>query len=234
MTLSLKKSVIQITPRDNQDFKGDQEAIPKDNGYFIYCIVGARGRGKSTILLGLLNGYLKGYYNNIYLCSTTCYKDDKFKALVEELKEEDKVYDTFSDSICQEIMDKLENDVENGDKRNLLILDDCASLIPTSTEKNSSFNKLILGSRHYKVDIILTTQKFNKLNTLVRSNLDIISLFSTVNKKELQCYTDELNVNKEHFEDMLNQLVDKHEFLTISFISGKPVFYKNFDRIISS
>ena len=237
--LTLKKSKIQMKARDDQDFKTNDEAIPKDHGYFIYCIIGGRGRGKSTILLNLLNGYLKQYYNNIYMCSTTGKRDPKFEQLIEELEardgpiEEDHFYESFSDSICSEIMEKLIKNIEEKETRNLIVLDDCASMIPASTEKNSSFNKLIMGSRHYKTDIILTSQCFNKLNTIVRKNLDIISLFSTVNKKELTSYTDELNVDKDEFLEYLDLLEGKHDFLTISFLNGNPVFYKNFDKILT-
>jgi hypothetical protein len=221
-----------MNARDDQDFKTTDEAIPKDHGYFIYCIIGGRGRGKSTILLNLLNGYLKQYYNNIYFCSTTAKRDPKFEKLIEELEDEDHFYDSFSDTICSEIMEKLIQNIEEKETRNLIILDDVASMIPASTEKNSSFNKLIMGSRHYKTDIILTSQCFNKLNTIVRKNLDIISLFSTVNKKELTSYTDELNVDKDQFLNYLDLLEGKHEFLTISFLHGNPVFFKNFDKIV--
>ena len=232
--MSLKKSSIQIKTRDNQDFKASEEALPKDAGYWLYCIVGSKGRGKSTILLGLLNDYLKKYYDNIYFCSTTAKRDPKFKELIEELEDENKFWPTFSNEICQDIMDNLVEDIEHKEMRNLVILDDCASLIPSSTEKDCPFNTFIMGSRHYKTDIILTTQCFSKLNTIVRKNLDVISLFSTVNRKELQWYSDELNVDKEDFLDHLSLLDgEKHSFLTVSFVDGSPKYFKNFDKILS-
>ena len=203
--------------------------------YFIYVIIGQKGSGKSTMLLNVLKSYYKHYYDNIYFCSTSAKKDDKFETLVEELDEDGKFYDTFSDEIMIQIIEKLEKNIDNGETRNLLILDDCVSLLPASTEKSSVFNKFVISSRHHKCDVIITAQKFNKMNTIVRVNLDIISIFPTNNKHELKSYSEELNVDDEQFKYYMDALQKKHDFLTISFVNGvssKPKFYYNFNEIL--
>lgn len=228
-------SIQQIKRIDNQEGKklNREEAIPKDSGYWIYAIIGARGRGKSTILLNLLNEHLKKYYDNIYLFSTTADMDPKFEKLIEELDEEDKFIPTFSEEKLEQVLNIIKDyNSQHNNPRNLIVFDDCISLFPKSTDKSSIFNKFIVGSRHYKTDCILTSQQFRKLNTLIRSNLDIISLFPTVNKKELNAYSEELNIEKVPFEMALDKIQeDKHKFLTINFMHGKPIMYINFEII---
>ena len=51
---------------DKQEYGDMNEALPrsmnsKTGGFFIYCIVGQKGSGKSTVLLNLLNTYFKKY-----------------------------------------------------------------------------------------------------------------------------------------------------------------------------
>lgn len=232
---TIEPSNIKIEQLDNQ-VKDSESPYPKGKGYYIWCIIGKRGSGKSTIILSMLENHLKQYYDNIYMISTTADKDKKFKKLIEELDEEDKFYKTLNNEVIEDIMNKLEENIDDNERRNLLILDDVIHLIPNSTDKDSLFNRLIVGSRHYKVDIWITSQKLNKLNTLIRNNLDMISLFPTHNKHELDCYTSELNVNKKEFEEMLKFVEDSndHSFLHITFIGNKARFFKNFDRIIKS
>jgi hypothetical protein len=142
-----------------------------------------------------------------------------------------KFYNEFSEETIKNIMEYLKSyNEDHKNPRNLLIFDDCLSSLPNSQDKLSNFNKLIVGSRHYKVDIIITAQSFIRLNTIVRRNLDIITLFSgIVNKKELKSYFDELNVDEDEFKEMYNELTetsDKHDYLTINFLEKKPRFFK--------
>ena len=228
---------IAIKKIDNQEGKkmNPRIALPKDAGFWLYVIIGSRGRGKSTILLNLLNDHLKKYYDNIYLFSTTAEMDDKFKKLIEELEDEGKFFGMFSDEAMEGVLESIKNFNEEHKKdhpRNLIIFDDMISQFPKSTDTHSIFNKFIVGGRHWKCDCIITSQQFRKLNTLIRSNIDIISLFPTINKKELNSYTEELNVNKGELDMLLDKISDdKHKFLTINFMHGKPIFYENFNLI---
>ena len=223
-------------------------AIPKFQQYWIYCIVGGRGKGKSTIIIDLLNGYLKKYYDDIYLVSTTADKDDKFQPLIEELSEDKKFYNSFSEQIIHEIMDRIDEENDKHKKqgkvpgtkdilkyRSLLIFDDCISELPTSMIRGSRFNKLIVGSRHYKTDIIITTQSFKKLNTLIRKNLDIISLFPSVNKMEIKAFLEELNVDEDTLMNCFDQLADNndpHIFLTMNFMNCvRPKLFLEFKKM---
>jgi len=224
-----------VKPFDNQEGSKNAHniALPKNGPFFQYVVVGAKGRGKSTIVLGLLNDHFKRYYDNIYFFSTSAHLDDKYSELIKELQTENKYFDKFSEKSIALILDAMENyNDDNPQARNLIIFDDMISQLPRATDRDSLFNKLIVGNRHRRCDLWLTTQQFRKLNTLVRANIDIISLFPTSNLKELKAYSEELNVNKKEFEEYLCMIEnDRHDFLTVNFMNGKPIFFKNFSLL---
>ena len=125
-----------IMPFDNQVIKSE-DPLPLGNYNYIFC--GRRGSGKSTLLLNLLKRKTSPYYkqfDNIFLVSPTAGRDEKFSKLVEELKEDNKFYDTLNDKIVEEIIERLTDFNESYKKehpkkvpRNLLILDDCIHML---------------------------------------------------------------------------------------------------------
>jgi polyhydroxyalkanoate synthesis regulator phasin len=165
----------KIRPLDCQK-KASEEAYPKHCGYYLWVVSGAKGSGKTTLLYNVLLHHLKGYYDNIYLISTTAKNDKKMTDLVDELSEEDKIYTECSPDVISEVIEKIQEKNDEGAKNNLVWFDDCIHLLPKSTQKNSVFNKLITTMRHYKTDVWITTQSYLRLNTLVRSNMDLFSI----------------------------------------------------------
>lgn len=221
----------KIRPLDKQR-KPSTDAYPKNSGYFLWAICGAKGAGKTSLLYNLLLHHLKGYYDNIYLVSTTCKNDKKMSDLIEELGEEEKIYTDCTPATVNEILERLQEAVDEGAKHNLVIFDDCIHQLPKSTQKNSAFNRLITTMRHFKSDVWITTQSYLKLNTIVRSNMDLFSMFHTNNKKELKSVMEDLAINEDLFEKLYDFATQDNSFLHVSFVNGKPLFFKKFDRIV--
>jgi len=207
------------------------DPLPK-NMHFIYVIIGKRGSGKSNLLLNALQHkiFYKGYFDNIFMLSPTAQNDKKFKKLLEELDDDDKFYNDCNDTTIQEIIDKIttfndEWDNNKREPRNLIIFDDCIADMPKSTTK-SLFNKLIISNRHLKTSIIITSQKFNLLNTTIRANIDMISFFKNDNSQEKKGFLDEYGID----EKILNAIcVNNHDFMHVSFCSGVPLYYDKFN-----
>ena len=223
-----------IRPLDNQ-IQFSDEALPKDR-HLIWCIVGSRGKGKTTLLLNALNHkqLFKGYFDNVFLVSPTAKNDDKFKPLIKELTQEDKFYNELTEGNIREIMSGLAmfnrdfNRKKNKrEPRSLIILDDCIANMPRSTQK-SVINELVIQNRHHKVSVWITSQKLTKINPLIRSNVDVISFFKTDNIKELKAFTEEYNVSEEEVEAITET---NNDFITVSFCSGKKNIYDKLNLI---
>lgn len=223
-----------IRPLDNQ-IQFSDEALPKDR-HLIFCCVGSRSKGKSTLILNLLNHkqLFKGYFDNVFLVSPTAKNDDKFKPLIKELTQEDKFYNELTEGNIREIMNGLAmfnrdfNRKKNKrEPRSLIILDDCIANMPRSTQK-SVINELVIQNRHHKCSIWITSQKLTKINPLIRSNVDVISFFKTDNQREMKSFTEEYNVSEEEVEAITET---NNDFITVSFCSGRKKIYDKLNLI---
>jgi hypothetical protein len=116
--------------------------------------------------------------------------------------------------------------------RHLLILDDCINLLPRSTQ-NSKISDLYTNHRHYKLSIITTSQCYKKLNTTIRRNSDMLSLFRTENFSEYESIREDWSIDRKKFDAVWEFATDKpNSFLHIVVTGVRPVFFKKFNKIV--
>ena len=202
----------------------------ENNNYFSLLIFGPVGVGKSTILLNLMYGHLKKKYNNIFMISPTAKLDTKFEKLVEELEEDNKFYEEYSNDNVGEIITKIKSlNKDDKDNRNLIIFDDCMAYMEQSTDKQAYINKLITTHRHLHSDIIILAQTYKGLNPNIRKNTKIVMLFPVNNRQELDAFK-EINIAHDTFVSILEELMerDNNSFLSINFMRPKPQLFINF------
>jgi hypothetical protein len=213
--------------------KPSEEPLPKDM-YLIWNIYGMKGSGKSNLLLSSLRHkeFYKNYFDSIYLISPTAKNDSKFKSLCEELDDDDRCFTNCDEETIESIMDRIMEFNANWKKKkrkphSLIIFDDCIHMLPKSTQK-SCIHELITTHRHLKTSIFITSQRFKSISTLIRSNTDIISFFKTNNIMEKKLFCDEYGID----EDTLDAIcVNNHDFIHITFTSGKRIIYDQFNKI---
>lgn len=215
----------------------DKQVIPSDDpipdAHFVWAISGMKGSGKSSLLLCVLRSHLRKKYDNIYLFSPTAKVDKKWKDVVDELEPDNKWYDKLTEDNLFEVLQKIEEyNKENDDAKNLIIFDDCMAELKSSGSK-SYLNKLITTCRHLKTSVVIITQKYNKLNTTIRANMDLLSIFATQNKKELATVIDDINVPEDTFKQIFEYAVGDggNAFLHISLFQARVRWFKCFDRI---
>lgn len=229
----------EIIPLDNQVCKTD-DPLPVGNLNYIFC--GKRGSGKSTLALNLLKRKSSPYYrafDNIFLISPTANRDEKFSKLIDELQADNKFFNTLDEDIINDIVERLQkfNDAykeEHPKKspRNLLILDDCIHLLPTSTQA-SSINQLYTNGRHLKLTTFTMTQQLTRLNRLIRTNCDLLSYFPNDSKKEFETVENEWSIEPKLLKSVYEYATAvPNGFLHISFFGRKPTFFRKFDRIL--
>jgi hypothetical protein len=236
--LKINKVSNDLKGLDNQVVRSD-DPLPKQD--IVWIINGGKGSGKSTMALNVLkskNGYKK-WFDNIFLVSPTAQRDPKFNKLCEELDRDGKCYSTCDDETIDAIISKLmefndgfDSSKEERRPHSLVIFDDCLAFLPKSTQK-SSFNRLITTSRHLNTSVWILTQKYNKVNPLIRANMDLLSFFRTNNKLEFKTLEDDVNVDEQELKTIYDFATEQpNSFLHISFFGGKPNFFKKFDKII--
>jgi len=228
----------EIQPLDNQVTRTDE---PLPLRPVSYLIVGRKGSGKSTMMLNLLKRKSSPYYrafDNVFLVSPTAKKDAKFDKLVEELERDGKFYDELTEDVIDEIIQRIDTfnkeykmEHPKSEPRNLLIIDDCIHMMPTSTTK-SSINAIYTNQRHSKLTVWTCSQQLNKINRLIRTNADMLTFFPTDNKKEFECIQDEWSIKPDLLKEVYDYATDRdNSFLHIVF-GRRPIFFKRFDKIV--
>lgn len=216
---------------------GGKGPFPKSA--FTWCISGGKGSGKSTLLLNILESEFKNHFDKIWLISPTARRDPKFDRLIKEIKEQH--IEEFDDGAIKAIMDDCESEIDDAKKEKealpnfLVIFDDCLADLPQRMAKGSELNRLITCHRHKRATVIILTQKYNALNTLLRSNLDCISMFQTACAAEKKCFLNDLTDGSKI--DPLYEYAaydQPNSFLHVNSKAPKGYkYYKQFDRIVS-
>jgi hypothetical protein len=233
---SVKKNELsdKIYPFDNQVVNTKEPLL---QGHRVWLIVGRRGLGKSNLILNSLTRKESPYYkvfDNIYLINPS-HSDPKYSELVDELNEQGKFYDELNDtnikSIFEHIAEYKKSMKEKKQKkiRNLLIIEDSAYNFPTS--KKSIIHSCFVNGRHRNLSVWVVTQKYNLLPTIWRSQADMISMFPTESKQELDTLINDLNIDKDKFDSIYKFAIDgPNDFLHMTLTN--PIrYYKKFDEI---
>lgn len=239
-----------IMPMDSQ-VTATEDPLPKD-GHHVYIFSGKRGSGKSTLMLNLLHRKSSPYYrvfHNIFLVSPTARRDPKWKDVAEEVERDGNFWPKLTEDTCQEIIDKVQafnddltrpkkdkrtgKEIKSREKpRSLLILDDCLNSVPSSHMK-SCINDLFTNGRHMKLTVWISTQKLNKLNTVIRANTDMISFYPTDSKKEFETLENEWAIDPARLRRLYEfACSEPNSFLHISFMGRSPRFFKKFSPIV--
>lgn len=208
---------------------------PKTDQPFRMILNGRSGSGKSNVLANMLRKFYYRYFDKVFICSPTYQTDPVFESINFN---EERAYDTFNDSILENIIDNLKYDEENEEyyeKRpkvqSLLIIDDMA-FSDELFKKNSEFNKFFLKARHLNCSIILLTQILTGLSKSIRVNATHLITFKIQNQSERNLVYQQMNVNKEKFDEALGYATSKpFDFLYV-ILKSNPEFYKNFEEKI--
>jgi hypothetical protein len=151
----------------------------------------------------------------------------KMKEAEEALRRRGIKREDMDDSIIGKLINKRK-------PHSLIFFDDCLNELKKSTEKSIQ-SKLWTRNRHYYTNIIISTQRYLKLNPTIRNNLDTISFGKTSNLKEYETLEDDLNVDSKLLKKVYDYATkEPFSFLHITFNGGQPRFFKKFDPIIIS
>lgn len=226
------KDFNNIIKKLDDTYSHSSDPLLLNNNSCVYILSGRKGAGKSTLCMNLLQSKLayKKRFENIFLISPTARSDAKLKKLVNELEEDNKFYDTFSEELVESILDQIKTDNEEHEKKNrhLIILDDC--VLDLSKKRSSILNKLVITARHNNITLLILSQKYNAIPTLIRANADLITFFNSLNKKEIETLRDDINVSQDLFKHVYNIACMKEErgFLHINLLANPIKFYSKF------
>jgi len=175
------------------------------------------------------------FFDRIYLISPS---KDTLPLNKLKLKDE-RIHLKFSNDLIDEI---IETEKEGENLNNLILIDDSIKTI----KNNSKMHSLLLNRRHLTqnpneeghagLGIIVTSQKFNACDLILRNNFSDIFLFKTESAHEINCIKNELmqDLSKEQQNELLKKAWSKkYNFLLIKAYEGTPDrYYIGFDKVV--
>jgi hypothetical protein len=227
-------------PKDHDDVSSNDPFLKNTKGS-IMLIAGKKRTGKSTLALNLLGSkkIFKGYFGNIWLISPS--KEEKTKALREELDKDGKYFTELNEQNIKTITDFIKNELAQkkikekklGKKLpeiyNCLWIDDSVADLPRSMKKNCITN-LFYNCRHYNLSLICTTQSYKNIAPNLRKQADLLYIFPMANKKEREAIQEDFDIPDEIFDKCFEDESD-HPFLTVNIVGSKPTFFRMMDRM---
>ena len=165
--------------------------------------------------------------------------------LQHNLKDKIESYDTivrFGQGIPNKDNEDNEENKDDENLNNLIILDDSIKQIKNRPE----VHKLVLNRRHLTqnpneegqagLSVMITSQKYNAVDLILRTNMSDIFIFKTENQKELNAIKEELmaDLSPEQQNELLKEAFkDKYSFLYIKGYEGtKDRYYIRFNKVV--
>lgn len=193
-------------------------------------ISGGCGSGKTTTLIQLIKGLLKGCYEDIFLImpensyGSIDEKDNIFKKYLDE----ENIYHEYNEEILEEIYEKLEDNSSNG-YHSLVIIDDWGHLLKDrGTEK--ILEKMILKNRHLRTSMFILTQQYYMLGKKLREIMTNVIMFNTNKSQNKKFFEEQFNMPENNFNELMTLLPNIHSYLILNLKYKK--IYHNWNEII--
>ena len=165
------------------------------------------GSGKSVLIQSMILDIYRGVFDRIFIFSSSIHVDGIWipvkKYIEQELKvdtNKEKVYfDDFNPRDLEDIIE-LQHKITKYQKDHdfkqlfsvLIVIDDFVD-DARFARHNSLLNALYIRGRHFGINVISSTQKFNALSTIIRVNARQLFFFKMRNYKEIQTMVEELS-----------------------------------------
>ena len=203
-------------------------------------ITGKTKSGKSHLLRHHIIPKIIKEYDEVFIFSPTSRLDTGWYDFKDSLPQKQKHKLTLVDSKftladVSELVDEIgemkmrKRDDEEPEKF-LLIFDDCTALY--SQSKRDIFSELAFKGRHSNISYILTTHKWNCLNTLIRGNLETKMFFRITNEKEIESFIADnkpYNIPKDDFLEMLDSSTGDYKCFVIKSGKNSDDYYRIID-----
>lgn len=164
----------------------DEEFLP---GFFM-SFIGARRSGKSTLMKKLLANDFKERFEeeNIFIFCPSIDLNDDFEGMEKARK-----FANPDENVITAIMDEQLHNIKTYGKGRtpevLIIFDDCAD--NRIIQFGGAIDKLAVRGRHYKICVMVSTQRMSALSRTARLNSDYFLVFSPYNLSETEQFLEQ-------------------------------------------
>lgn len=198
------------------------------------AVIAPTGSGKSNLLSFLLHSIYRKVFTKIYVCSSNVHNGKLNDNAYDFLKfDEDRLFDTIDNTICEYIKDDIETDDEmTDDDKALLLIDDLTNEINSNSQKK--LFSLFTKGRHIKggLSIWIITHKYVFLKRIIRNNLTHMIIFHTASESEIDTiHKDCIDISKNNFLEVYRYATkEKHNFLYLDLLKNPKEMFKCFNE----
>lgn len=192
-------------------------------------ISGGMGSGKTTFVLQMLRGVLKGCYENIYLfipeqSFESMSEPDKLflrKNLVDD-DGESTIYHVFDDETLTELYGKLQANA--AEKFNSLVIMDDYGAELKNKKIELIINRICLKNRHLKTTLWMLTQNYYMMPKKMREICNNIVMFNTNKSQNQKLFVEQFDLKESQFRELMGLLPTRHDYLLLN-LNYKKIFH---------
>ena len=236
-----------------QHVKHTQFKFPQAGGIYpesqrSFIVLGPSGVGKTSAMISLLTGPMKGLHTRIWIVSPSAKQGtdplwDSYREWIKkhtDWADEETIFDHYDEETLTDLVEthgRVNAALKKAGRKKLhsacLLLDDLADS-PEFHNNRNLIAKIFLKGRHMGVSCCCLSQRYRALSTVVRSQACYLLVFRMRNRKELDALLDELSgvCPRKTLEQFYEEATaEKHSFLYINLMADRceDMFYKNFE-----
>ena len=180
-------SIVNLNKDEKTSHALGYKFLPNPRKPFRFLVIGSSGSGKSMMIRNLVErqefGYADYYKQEMFLISETLGMDRCWNALAKRLPKEH-VMDRWNDATVRQMMEYSKK-TKTG---TLWILDDLITSEAMANKRGSLLQKLFVMGRHYKCSLLLTSQKYRAIPSIMRANSTHVAVFAMRNTLEKKSF----------------------------------------------
>ena len=193
-------------------------------------ILGKMGQGKTSLITNFVKTiFKKAFEHMIVFIPTGSRKSIENDIYGKHIPDAD-LYDALTPENLDEVIDKLEENADNGENT-LLIVDDFQSALK-DPEVLARLQKIVTRMRHMRTTIFILQQNFQKMAKFLRELVTNVITFN-VGKSQLdKLFEETVQLDKNKFQALIDlAFKEKNDWIAIN-VNGNRNVYRMFDRIV--
>ena len=190
--------------------------------------LGRPGSGKTSLMTSIITNknLYRGKFDNILLVMPS---QSRSSLQDELLIDESKIYTELTDESVDSILERIQ-EYSSADENTLLILDDVASSLKSSSYIQQKLAYIVYNMRHLKTSIFLLVQSYLTIPRNLRKNITNLIVFK-LSKSEMAAIGQEiLEMNNSEINQLMRLYTEKYDYLCINVQSQE--ICKNQNRVI--
>lgn len=176
--------------------------------------------GKSNLVRNFVFKFYRQYFDEIYIWIASLDDARELEILTKKYRMVKRIK-ILTEWIEEDVLE-LYKDLETEEKppRTLFVVDDMIYSNISKHHKNQAIDKIMMNGRHANISILLTTQKYTKLNASTRSiNLSFLIVFATnINEMKQIAMEHSNNLSEEEMIQLMKEIFKKkYSFLCVNY-----------------